>query len=95
MVQKTPAYKNRLKPLEVERNGGAINKKKSNKQMDKKTEEDLSKELDLQITGAGKPLSGNFSVFAFYFYLTLFQTFTLVWSLVLEIQGIKSSIYLG
>uniref|UniRef100_A0A803QLA7 J domain-containing protein n=1 Tax=Cannabis sativa TaxID=3483 RepID=A0A803QLA7_CANSA len=55
MVKKTPAYKNRLKALELERNGGAINKKKSSKQMDKKTEEDLSKELDLQITGAGKP----------------------------------------
>ncbi|XP_062087521.1 chaperone protein dnaJ 50 [Humulus lupulus] len=55
MVKKTPAYKNRLKALELERNGGTINKKKSNKQMDKKKEEDLSKELDLQITGAEKP----------------------------------------
>ncbi|KAK6917355.1 DnaJ domain [Dillenia turbinata] len=55
MVKKTPAYKNRLRALELERSGGVANKKKSNKQMDKKTEEDLSKELDLQIKGAEKP----------------------------------------
>ncbi|PON39437.1 Terminal organelle assembly protein [Parasponia andersonii] len=55
MVKKTPAYKNRLLALELERSGGTTNKKKSNKQMDKKKEEDLSKELDLQIKGAEKP----------------------------------------
>ncbi|XP_057424026.1 chaperone protein dnaJ 50 [Lotus japonicus] len=55
MVKKTPAYKNRLRALELERNGGITNKKKSQKNMNKKTEEDLSKELDLQITGAEKP----------------------------------------
>jgi DnaJ family protein C protein 25 len=35
MVKKTPAYKNRLRALELERSGGVTNKKKSNKQMDK------------------------------------------------------------
>ncbi|XP_048333045.1 chaperone protein dnaJ 50 [Ziziphus jujuba] len=55
MVKKTPAYKNRLRALELERSGGTVNKKKSNKQLDKKKEEDLSKELDLQIKGAEKP----------------------------------------
>lgn len=55
MVKKTPAYRNRLRALELERSGGIPNKKKSNKQMDKKTEEDLGKELDLQIKGAEKP----------------------------------------
>ncbi|KAG4998406.1 hypothetical protein AAZX31_10G239800 [Glycine max] len=55
MVKKTPAYKNKLRALELERSGGVTNKKKSQKNMDKKTEEDLSKELDLQITGAEMP----------------------------------------
>lgn len=55
MVKKTPAYRNKLRALELERSGGIPNKKKSNKQMDKKTGEDLSKELDLQIKGAEKP----------------------------------------
>lgn len=35
MVKKTPAYKNRLRALELERSGGTTNKKKSNKQMNK------------------------------------------------------------
>ncbi|XP_057462692.1 chaperone protein dnaJ 50 [Actinidia eriantha] len=55
MVKKTPAYKNRLRALELERSGGTTNKKKSHKQMDKNMEENLSKELDLQIKGAEKP----------------------------------------
>ncbi|XP_022723693.1 chaperone protein dnaJ 50-like isoform X3 [Durio zibethinus] len=56
MVKKTPAYKNRLRALELERSGGTTNKKKSNKQMDnRKKEEDLSKELELDIKGAEKP----------------------------------------
>ncbi|KAJ1423760.1 DnaJ domain containing protein [Sesbania bispinosa] len=55
MVKKTPAYKNRLKALELERSGGITNKKKSQKNMDKKMNEDLSEELELQITGAEKP----------------------------------------
>lgn len=57
MVKKTPAYKNRLRAMELERSGGTTNKKKSNKQINKKLEvdEDLSKELDLQIKGADKP----------------------------------------
>ncbi|KAJ7946243.1 Chaperone protein dnaJ 50 [Quillaja saponaria] len=55
MVKKTPAYKNRLKALEIERSGGTTSKKKGHKQMDKKVEEDLSKELELQINGADKP----------------------------------------
>ncbi|XP_027365894.1 dnaJ protein ERDJ7 [Abrus precatorius] len=55
MVKKTPAYKNRLRALELERSGGITNKKKSQKNTDKKVEEDLSKELELQISGAEKP----------------------------------------
>ncbi|KAJ6397054.1 hypothetical protein OIU77_021986 [Salix suchowensis] len=55
MVKKTPAYKNRLRALELERSGGVTNKKKSNRQMDKKVEEDLSKELELDIKGTQKP----------------------------------------
>ncbi|KAK4491949.1 hypothetical protein RD792_002732, partial [Penstemon davidsonii] len=55
MVKKTPAYKNKLKALELERTGGMTNKKKSNKQINKKVEEDLSKELELQIKGAERP----------------------------------------
>ncbi|XP_061376525.1 chaperone protein dnaJ 50 [Gastrolobium bilobum] len=55
MVKKTPAYKNRLKALELERSGGITNKKKNQKNMDKKTEEDLSNELELQITGTERP----------------------------------------
>ncbi|KAL4357940.1 hypothetical protein S245_030974 [Arachis hypogaea] len=55
MVKKTPAYKNRLKALELERSGGNTNKKKSQKNTDKKMVEDLSNELELQITGAEKP----------------------------------------
>lgn len=55
MVKKSPAYKNRLRALELERSGGVTNKKKSNKQTNKKVDDDLSKELDLQIKGAEKP----------------------------------------
>lgn len=33
-VKRTPAYKNRLKALELERTGGVTNKKKGPKQMD-------------------------------------------------------------
>lgn len=55
MVKKTPAYKNRLRALELERSGGTTNKKKTNKQMNKKIEEDLGKELELQIKGAERP----------------------------------------
>ncbi|KAF3945136.1 hypothetical protein CMV_028459 [Castanea mollissima] len=56
MVKKTPAYKNKLRALELERSGGTTNRKKSNKQMNnRKLEEDFSKELDLQIKGAEMP----------------------------------------
>ncbi|KAK9092126.1 hypothetical protein Syun_027037 [Stephania yunnanensis] len=55
MVKKTPAYKNKLKALELERKGGVGNKKKSQKQSDKNIEEELGKELELQIKGAEKP----------------------------------------
>ncbi|KAG6573208.1 Polyubiquitin 10, partial [Cucurbita argyrosperma subsp. sororia] len=55
MVKKTPAYKNKLRALELERSGGATNKKKGHKQLDKKVDEDLGKELELQIKGAEKP----------------------------------------
>ena len=58
MVKKTPAYKNKLRALELERSGGITNKKKGLKNKDRKVEEDLSKveeELDLQITGTERP----------------------------------------
>ncbi|XP_074270034.1 chaperone protein dnaJ 50 [Silene latifolia] len=55
MVKKTPAYKNKLRALELERSGGVTNRKKNNKTDKKKVDEDLSKELDLQINGAEKP----------------------------------------
>ncbi|KAK3035087.1 hypothetical protein RJ639_032589 [Escallonia herrerae] len=55
MVKKTPAYKNKLRALQLERTGGVTNKKKTHKQMDKNTEDELSKELELQIKGAEKP----------------------------------------
>ncbi|KAK4398983.1 Chaperone protein dnaJ 50 [Sesamum angolense] len=55
MVKKTPAYKNKLKAMELERTGGVANKKKGNKQINKKMEEELSEELELQIKGAEKP----------------------------------------
>lgn len=35
MVKKTPAYKNKLRALELQRSGGVANRKKGNKQMDK------------------------------------------------------------
>ena len=35
MVKKTPAYKNKLKAMELERNGKITNKRKGNKQMNK------------------------------------------------------------
>ncbi|XP_059661735.1 chaperone protein dnaJ 50 [Cornus florida] len=55
MVKKTPAYKNRLRALELERSGGLTNKKKSHKQIDTKMKEEISNELELQIKGAEKP----------------------------------------
>ncbi|KAG6394053.1 hypothetical protein SASPL_144631 [Salvia splendens] len=55
MVKKTPAYKNKLKAMELERNGKITNKRKGNKQMNKQMVEDFSKELELQIKGAEKP----------------------------------------
>ncbi|VVA93784.1 unnamed protein product [Arabis nemorensis] len=54
-VKRTPAYKNKLKALELERTGGVTNKKKGPKQIDQKLQEELSNELDLQIKGAEKP----------------------------------------
>lgn len=54
-VKQTPAYKNRLKALEFERTGGISSKKKGHKQMDKKVEEVLSNEVELQIQGVEKP----------------------------------------
>ncbi|XP_075488514.1 chaperone protein dnaJ 50 [Primulina tabacum] len=55
MVKRTPAYKNKLKALELERMGGVTKKKKNNNKIDKNMEEELSKELELQIKGAEKP----------------------------------------
>ncbi|XP_076931486.1 chaperone protein dnaJ 50-like [Bidens hawaiensis] len=55
MVKRTPAYKNKLKALELERTGAIASKKKGGYKIDKKMQEDLSKELELQIKGAEKP----------------------------------------
>lgn len=54
-VKKTPAYKNKLRALELERSGGVTSRKKNNKAMDKNMEEELSKDLNLQIKGAEIP----------------------------------------
>lgn len=54
-VKKTPAYKNKLRALELERSGGVTSRKKNNKPMDKNMEEELSKDLNLQIKGAEIP----------------------------------------
>ncbi|RLM94211.1 hypothetical protein C2845_PM08G13830 [Panicum miliaceum] len=54
-VKQTPAYRNRLKALEFERTGGIASKKKGHKQMDKKFEEAVSNEVELQIHGVEKP----------------------------------------
>lgn len=58
-VKQTPAYRNRLKALEFERTGGISSKKKGNKQMDKKVEDELRNEVDLQIQGVQKPSVWN------------------------------------
>lgn len=56
MVKKTPAYKNKLKALEFERNGGMANKRKGPKQKNKdEVDDELSRELELQIQGAENP----------------------------------------
>ncbi|VFQ96204.1 unnamed protein product [Cuscuta campestris] len=54
-VKKTPAYKNKLRALELECSGGVTSRKKNNKVMDKNMEEELSKDLNLQIKGAEIP----------------------------------------
>ncbi|KAH9325773.1 hypothetical protein KI387_005951, partial [Taxus chinensis] len=55
-VKKTPAYKNKLKALELERKGGMENKRKGLKQKNKEdVDGEISKELELQIEGAEKP----------------------------------------
>jgi DnaJ family protein C protein 25 len=53
MVKQTPAYKNKLKALELERNGGVAKKKAPRNRRVEGA--DLSKELDLQISGAENP----------------------------------------
>ncbi|KAK1325594.1 Chaperone protein dnaJ 15 [Acorus calamus] len=55
MVKKTPAYKNRLQALKFEKSGGVVNKKKGHKHINKDMEDEFSKELELQISGAEKP----------------------------------------
>ncbi|CAM6097569.1 unnamed protein product [Calypogeia fissa] len=56
MVKQTPAYKNKLKALELERNGSVSNRKKGAKLKSKgDSSKELSQELDLQIQGAEKP----------------------------------------
>lgn len=59
MVKKTPAYKNRLKALELEYSGSGTNRKKGQKQMGKKVEDELSGELELHIQGAERPSIWN------------------------------------
>ncbi|KAL3696023.1 hypothetical protein R1sor_010099 [Riccia sorocarpa] len=55
MVKQTPAYKNKLKALELERNGPILNKKKVKSRTRGVSIEELSKELELQIQGTEKP----------------------------------------
>lgn len=56
MVKQTPAYKNKLKALEFERNGSVSNRKKGTKPKNKgDCMDELSQELELQIQGAEKP----------------------------------------
>ncbi|KAG0567374.1 hypothetical protein M758_7G147800 [Ceratodon purpureus] len=55
MVKQTPAYKNKLKALELERSGGVTSKKKTPRNRRVEGADDLSKELDLQISGAEQP----------------------------------------
>lgn len=60
MVKQTPAYKNKLKALELERNAIAKGKKKGSKAKNRENiDNDLSKELDLQIQGADMPAIWN------------------------------------
>ncbi|KAJ7563670.1 hypothetical protein O6H91_03G120100 [Diphasiastrum complanatum] len=56
LVKQTPAYKNKLKAVELERSGGTNNKKKSSKSRIRgEVADEFSKELELQIHGAEKP----------------------------------------
>jgi DnaJ family protein C protein 25 len=55
MVKQTPAYKNKLKALELQKNGAVSNKKKGQKYRSRMDGDDLSKDLDLQIAGAEQP----------------------------------------
>eukprot|EP00250_Pteridium_aquilinum_P027585 c3526_g1_i1 orf=54-884(+) len=56
MVKQTPAYKNKLKALELERSTISKGKKKGSKTKNRENvDNDFSKELDLQIQGADQP----------------------------------------
>lgn len=55
IAKQTPAYKNKLKALELERVGGAGNRKKSSKLRSSASREEIAKDLELVIQGAEKP----------------------------------------
>jgi DnaJ family protein C protein 25 len=56
MVKQTPAYKNKMKALELEHSQAGTNKKKGSKNKIRTDDQlEISKELELQITGAEKP----------------------------------------
>ncbi|KAL6573886.1 Chaperone protein dnaJ 50 [Orobanche hederae] len=97
MVKKTPAFKNKLKALELERTGGMTNKKKGNKQINKKIEEDLSKELELQIKGAEKPSVWQLVAIRFILLPYTLGKVTVIVEclLVVAVPGEKSTIFLG
>ncbi|KAH7387699.1 hypothetical protein KP509_16G037100 [Ceratopteris richardii] len=56
MVKQTPAYKNKLKALELEQNITTKGKKKGVKAKNRESTGDLSKQLQLQIHGAEHPV---------------------------------------
>lgn len=55
MAKQTPAYKNKLKALEMERMGSTGNRKKGSKLRSSATREEIEKDLELVIQGAEKP----------------------------------------
>ncbi|KAG6419060.1 hypothetical protein SASPL_121269 [Salvia splendens] len=92
MVKKTPAYKNKLKAMELERTGGVTHKKKGNKQMNKQLVEDLSKELELQIKGAEKPslwelLAVRVILLPYTMGKVIFYSVVMVWALVVAVPS--------
>ncbi|EFJ38117.1 hypothetical protein SELMODRAFT_75161 [Selaginella moellendorffii] len=55
LVKQTPAYKNRLKALELERGGSTNNKKKSSKTKREDASKEISESLELHVEGIERP----------------------------------------